>query len=162
MAKADITNVLEAGNPAPLFDLPGNGGTQLSLGSFRGKNVVIFFYPKDNTPGCTKESIEFGDSLKEFASANTEILGISADSVLSHDKFIAKQNLKLRLASDEDKQTIEAYGVWVEKINYGRKYMGIERSTFLIDIAGNIAQIWRKVRVKGHVEKVLEAAQQLP
>lgn len=151
----------QEGGKAPEFQLPGDGGQTISLGDYAGKNIVIYFYPKDDTKGCTRESIEFSQAKAKFAAANTEILGISADSVPSHDKFKAKHGLDLALASDEQKSTIGAYGVWIEKNMYGRKYMGIERATFLIDTKGEIAKIWRRVRVAGHVDSVLEAAQKL-
>lgn len=153
---------LREGEKAPEFQLPGDGDRTISLGDFAGKNLVIYFYPKDDTKGCTKESIEFSQARDKFAAANTQILGISADSVASHDKFKAKHALELALASDEEKTAIADYGVWVEKNMYGRKYMGIERATFLVDAKGGIARIWRKVRVTGHVDSVLAAAQELP
>ena len=161
MTKKATSAALNPGDPAPLFSLPGDGGRDISLESLRGKNVVIYFYPKDMTSGCTTESIAFSENRAAFHAANTEIIGISADSVASHDKFKAKHALDLALAADEEKKTIADYGVWVEKNMYGRKYMGIERATFLVDANGKVAEIWRKVRVKGHVEKVLEAAQTL-
>lgn len=161
MIKKATSTPVNTGDIAPLFTLPGDGGQEISLKSLRGKNVVVYFYPKDMTSGCTTESIAFSENRAAFRAANTEIIGISADSVASHDKFKAKHSLDLALAADEEKKTIEEYGVWVEKNMYGRKYMGIERATFLVDAEGKIAQVWRKVRVKGHVEKVLEAAQNL-
>ncbi|MBZ0216524.1 MAG: thioredoxin-dependent thiol peroxidase [Fimbriimonadaceae bacterium] len=161
MAKQAKTTSLKTGDTAPLFTLPTDGGQEISLKALRGRNVVIYFYPKDMTSGCTKESIAFSENKAAFEAANTEIIGISADSTSSHDKFKAKHSLDLVLASDEEKKTIEDYGVWVEKNMYGRKYMGFERATFLIDADGKIAEIWRKVRVNGHVDKVLEAARQL-
>ena len=152
---------LTPGTPAPEFTLPTSDGREIVLSNLKGQNVVLFFYPKDDTPGCTKESIAFSISKDAFQAANTMVIGISADSVKSHVKFATKHELSVVLASDEKKETIEAYGVWVEKNMYGRKYMGIERSTFLIDRDGNLGKIWRKVKVPGHVEAVLEAAQQL-
>ena len=156
-----MSNELAEGAPAPEFKLPVSVDRWADLSGYKGKKLVIFFYPKDDTSGCTKESIGFSESLGAFAEADTEILGISADSLRSHAKFTDKHGLQVALASDEDKQAIAAYGVWVEKSMYGRKYMGIERSTFLIDRDGNIAHIWRKVKVPGHVDAVLEAAQAL-
>lgn len=152
---------LDTGSKAPDFMLPGNEGKTLSLHDFKGKNLVLYFYPKDDTPGCTTEAKDFTAMAQDFAEANTVVVGISKDTVAKHDKFITKHDLNVLLASDEEGKTIEDYGVWVEKNMYGRKYMGIERSTFLIDSDGMVQQIWRKVRVKGHVEKVLEAAKAL-
>ena len=126
-----------------------------------GQNVIVYFYPKDDTPGCTKQAIGFSEHLEAFQTANTAIIGISKDTVTKHDKFIAKHDLTIRLASDEEGKVIEKYGVWVEKKMYGKTYMGIERSTFLIDGKGVIREIWRKVRVPGHVEAVLEVAKGL-
>ena len=156
-----MTAILTIGDPAPDFDLPINGGGTLSLSSLKGKNVVLYFYPKDSTPGCTTEAQDFRDSLAAFEAANTTIVGASKDSVKRHDNFVEKQSLNFPLLSDEDGALCEAYGVWKEKKNYGKTYMGIERSTFLIDKNGNIAKIWSKVRVKGHAEQVLEAAKAL-
>jgi peroxiredoxin Q/BCP len=149
---------LDVGDNAPDFTLPTDGGGELTLSSLRGKKVVLYFYPKDMTPGCTTEAEGFRDAIRDFAKADTEIVGVSKDSVKRHDNFIAKHDLPFRLVSDADGTACEAFGVWVEKKNYGRTYMGIERSTFLIDEQGKIAEVWRKVRVKGHVDKVLEAA----
>lgn len=150
---------LDIGDKAPDFDLPTDGGKTLKLSSLRGKKVVLYFYPKDSTPGCTTEAEGFRDAIKTFAKAGTEIVGVSKDSVKRHDNFKSKLALPFPLVSDTEGTACEAYEVWVEKKNYGRTYMGIERSTFLIDEAGKIAQIWRKVRVKGHVDTVLAAAQ---
>lgn len=150
------------GEKAPDFDLPRDGGSRLRLSSLAGKKVVLYFYPKDNTPGCTLEGREFSAAIGEFSAADTLVVGMSADSVASHDKFKVKQDLDIALVSDQDREAIEAYGVWVEKNMYGRKSMGIERATYLIDREGLIARIWRKVKVKGHVEEVLEAARSLP
>lgn len=141
--------------------MPVDGGGTVSLKDFKGRKLVMFFYPKDSTPGCTTESIEFSENLAKFRHAGAEVLGVSRDSVTSHDRFKAKQGLKITLASDAETDVIESYGSWVEKNNYGRKYMGIERSTFLIDEAGKIMKIWRKVRVKGHVEDVLAVVKDL-
>ncbi|MBV1902717.1 MAG: thioredoxin-dependent thiol peroxidase [Marinosulfonomonas sp.] len=153
--------MLKNGQIAPDFTLPRDGGSLVTLSDLRGQAVVLFFYPKDNTPGCTTESIAFTAMKAEFEAANTTILGVSKDSVASHDKFRTKHDLGVALISDVDGDLCERYGVWGEKNNYGRKYMGITRTTVLIDDQGKIAQIWNKVRVKGHVEDVLAAAQAL-
>ena len=149
---------VEIGDNAPDFTLLTDGGGELKLSSLRGKKVVLYFYPKDATPGCTTEAENFRDALGEFSKAETMIVGVSKDSVKRHDNFKAKYDLPFQLVSDTDGEACEAYGVWVEKKNYGRTYMGIERSTFLIDEKGKIANVWRKVRVKGHVDNVLETA----
>ncbi|MGI9369865.1 MAG: peroxiredoxin [Ruegeria sp.] len=146
---------------APEFTLPRDGGGQVSLSDLRGNAVILFFYPRDDTPGCTKESIGFSEQLKAFADAGAQVFGISRDSVAKHDKFVAKHGLTTPLLSDEGSSVCEDYGVWVEKNMYGKKSMGIERSTFLIDAQGKIARVWRKVKVPGHVEEVLEAARAL-
>ena len=150
-----------AGDRAPAFNLPCDGGTKLSLSSLKGQKVVLYFYPKDNTSGCTKEAIDFNGLKAKFAKAETVVIGVSPDSVDSHDKFKKKFKLGFPLVSDEDKSMLTAYGVWVEKSMYGRKYMGVERTTFLIDRKGKIAQVWNKVKVPGHAEDVLEAAKAL-
>jgi thioredoxin-dependent peroxiredoxin len=142
---------------APDFDLPRDGGGRLTLSEFRGRPVVLFFYPKDNTSGCTTESIAFSALAKDFDAKNAVVIGLSPDSVKSHDKFVKKHELTVMLASDEEKTTLEAYGVWKEKSMYGRKYMGVERTTFLIAADGRIARIWPKVKVEGHAEEVLAA-----
>ncbi len=149
---------LEIGTMAPGFDLPTDGGGRFRLSEQRGKKVVIYFYPKDDTSGCTKEAQEFTALAAEFAKSGVTVVGISPDNVKSHDKFRAKYDLAITLASDEDTAVAGAYGVWVEKSMYGRKYMGIERSTFLVDADGKIAQIWSKVKVPGHAAAVLAAA----
>ncbi|MGE0594749.1 MAG: thioredoxin-dependent thiol peroxidase [Hyphomonadaceae bacterium] len=151
-----MSKPLKPGDPAPKFTLPTAGGGRVSLSSLKGKQVVLYFYPKDDTPGCTREALDFTENAKDFAAAGAVVVGVSKDSVASHDKFAAKQGLKLTLASDEDGAACEAYGVWVEKSLYGRKFMGIERATFLIDAKGKIKRVWRKVRVPGHVEEVVE------
>lgn len=156
-----MSKILSEDDEAPQFNLPKNGGGEVSLSSLSGKNVVLYFYPKDDTPGCTKEAIDFTAQKGGFDKANTVIVGVSKDTVAKHEKFAAKHNLDVILGADEDGKTVEDYGVWVEKRNYGRTYMGIERSTFLIDAKGVIRKIWRKVRVKDHVEKVLAEAQSL-
>lgn len=149
------------GKPAPDFDLATDGGGRVALSGLKGKKVVVYFYPKDDTSGCTLEAIDFTKAAKAFAKAGTVVVGISPDTEKSHDKFKAKHSLGITLASDPEKQAIAAYGVWVEKSMYGRKYMGVERATFLIGPDGRIAQEWRKVRVPGHVEEVLVAAEAL-
>ena len=149
--------MLDEGKKAPDFKLPKDGGEVVHLGSKKGRYVVLFFYPKDDTSGCTKEAIAFTELADDFNSAGADIIGLSPDSVASHDKFKSKHDLTVDLASDEDKKVLEKYGVWVEKSMYGRKYMGVERTTFLIDPKGKIAKIWRKVKVPGHAEAVLAA-----
>lgn len=153
--------MIEPGQPAPDFTLPRDGGDQITLSALRPKAVVLFFYPKDNTPGCTKEATGFTEALDAFDAAGVAVLGISKDSVRKHDNFVAKQGLKTPLLSDADGDVCERYGVWVEKNMYGKTYMGIERTTVLIDGAGVIQQVWRKVKVPGHVDAVLQAAQAL-
>ncbi len=152
---------LKIGDAAPAFSLPTDGGGTVSLAGLKGKNVCLYFYPKDDTSGCTKEAIAFNGLRAEFAAANTSIVGLSADSVASHDKFKKKYDLAFTLASDEAKAALEAYGVWIEKSMYGKKYMGIERTTVLIDKTGKVAAIWNKVKVDGHAEEVLAAARSL-
>ena len=149
---------LKIGDPAPSFACPANGGQTVSLSDFAKRKLVIYFYPKDNTPGCTKEAIDFTAAVKDFDKANTSIVGVSADSVKKHENFIEKHNLGITLLADEGKDMLNAYGVWVQKKMYGREFMGIERATYLIGADGKIEQIWRKVKVKGHVEAVLAAA----
>ena len=153
--------MLENGSPAPAFTVPNENGAEISLSDYAGKNVVLYFYPKDSTPGCTTEAIDFTGLKSEFEKCNTVVIGVSKDSQKRHQNFIAKNDLNIPLLSDEDGTLCEAYGVWVEKKNYGRTYMGIERSTFLIDGKGIIQQIWRKGRVKGHADAVLAAVQAL-
>jgi len=152
---------LVAGSKAPAFSLQRDGGTTVSLKDFKGRNLVLYFYPKADTPGCTKEAIAFSALRAAFAKAGAEILGVSADPVKAQDKFKSKHKLKIALASDEAKQMLEAYGAWGEKSMYGRKYMGVIRKTFLIDGDGRIVRIWPKVSVPGHAEEVLEAAKSL-
>jgi thioredoxin-dependent peroxiredoxin len=154
-----MANLLQPGDSAPDFTLPGDGGSTISLKGLGGKKVVLYFYPKDDTSGCTLEAKNFNDSRAAFAKAGAEIIGVSPDNVASHDKFKKKYGLDFALASDESKAMLEAYGVWVEKSMYGKKYMGIERSTFLIGADGKIAAVWSKVKVPGHVDEVLKAAQ---
>ena len=152
---------VDVGQAAPDFDLPTDGGGRVRLADFKGKPLVLYFYPKDNTPGCTKEAQGFAEAYGEFQAAGVEVVGISKDSVASHDKFKAKFQLPFPLTSDEAGGVVEAYGSWVEKSMYGKKYMGIDRSTFLIDRDGTLRRIWRKVAVPGHVAEVLEAARAL-
>lgn len=149
------------GDKAPDFSLPTDGGGSVSLKDLKGKAVVLYFYPKDSTPGCTKEACGFRDLMPDFSKVDAEIIGVSKDSVKRHDNFKAKYELPFRLASDEDGDVCERYGVWVEKSMYGKKFMGIERATFLIDAKGKVRKVWRKVKVSGHVEEVLEAAKAL-
>jgi thioredoxin-dependent peroxiredoxin len=152
---------IDAGDKAPDFTLPADGGGQVSLTDFKGKTVVLYFYPKDDTSGCTAEACAFRDAMPDFSKVKAQVIGISRDPVKSHDKFKAKYGLTFPLLSDEDGAVCEAYGTWVEKSMYGRKYMGIERSTFLIDRHGVIRAAWRKVKVPGHAEEVLQAAEAL-
>mgnify|MGYP001042018072 FL=1 len=153
--------MLIIGENSPNFNLPSNGGGTLSLDDFKGRNLVLFFYPKDDTSGCTKEAIEFSQKMDMFANANTAIVGVSKDTVIKHDKFISKHDLKTPLISDTTGQMCVDYGVWKEKKLYGRTYLGIVRTTFLIDTTGIIHKIWPNVRVKGHVDEVYEAVQSL-
>jgi peroxiredoxin Q/BCP len=148
---------LAPGIEAPDFTLPRDGGSTVTLSAFRGRPVVLFFYPKDDTEGCTTEAKDFTAAKADFDAAGVALLGISPDPVGKHDKFIRKHGLGVALASDENLSTLEAYGVWKEKSMYGRTYMGVERATFLIGRDGRLAGIWRKVKVKGHAEAVLEA-----
>ncbi len=152
---------LTIGDSAPDFELEGDGGSKISLSALSGSPVVVYFYPKDDTPGCTKEAIAFSALEPEFAKLGAKIIGISPDTAAKHDKFKAKHDLTVRLAADPDKIACEAFGVWVEKSMYGKKYMGVERSTFLVNADGKLAQIWRKVKVAGHAEAVLDAVKAL-
>lgn len=154
--------MLEEGKKAPEFSLPASDGSTISLKDYRArKAVVLYFYPKDDTPGCTVEACEFGAQHSKFKSADAVVLGVSPDSVTRHNKFIDKFKLPFILLADEDKKVISAYGLWVEKSMYGRKYMGVLRSTFLIDKAGKLAKIWTKVTPAGHAEEVLAALKEL-
>lgn len=153
--------MIATGKIAPDFTLPQDGGDNITLSDMRPQQVVLFFYPKDSTPGCTKEAKEFSATLEDFAAINTVALGISRDTIARHGKFRAKYGLTIPLLSDEDGAVCEAYGVWAEKLNFGKRYMGIVRTTVLIDGSGRIARIWNKVRVGGHVAEVLNAAQSL-
>jgi peroxiredoxin Q/BCP len=150
--------MLTEGDKAPEISLPTDGGGRFRLSDHRGSAVLLYFYPKDDTSGCTREAIDFSASKPAFDEVDTQIVGISPDDEKSHDKFKAKHDLDLLLASDTAKEALEAYGVWKEKSMYGRKYMGVERTTFLIDREGVIAKIWRNVKVPGHVDEVLDAA----
>lgn len=148
---------LSEGDTAPDFTLPTDGGGRVGLKDLKGRWVVLYFYPRDDTPGCTKEACGFRDAIADFDKVDATVIGVSRDTVAKHEKFKAKHGLNFPLGADEDGTVCEAYGVWVEKNMYGKKSMGIERSTFLIDPQGKIAKIWRKVKVPGHVEAVQEA-----
>ena len=153
--------MLEAGDKAPAFTGNTDGGGKLALKDLKGSKVVLYFYPKDMTPGCTTEAQDFRDAMADFTALGAVVVGVSKDSVKRHDNFKAKHDLPFTLISDEDGKICEAYGVWQMKKNYGREYMGIVRSTFLIDEKGKIAEVWSNLRVKGHVDKVLDAAKAL-
>lgn len=149
------------GQPAPLFTLPDQNGQMVSIADFKGKNIVLYFYPKDMTPGCTTEACDFRDQYSGFLEHDTVVLGVSPDPVSRHQKFIEKHELPFTLLADEEQMAAKLYGVWTLKKNFGKEYMGIERSTFLINKEGIVAKEWRKVRVKGHIEEVLETASEL-
>lgn len=153
--------MVDTGDIAPDFTLPRDGGEDVSLSQLKGQSVVLFFYPRDDTSGCTKESVGFSEAKDDFAAAGAVVYGISKDSVKSHDKFVAKRDLTVPLLSDEQGTASEDYGVWKEKSMYGKTYMGIERSTFLIDADGKIAHVWRKVKVPGHVDAVLQTVKDM-
>ena len=153
--------MIDAGQDAPDFTLPSDRGEAVSLSALRGRPVVLYFYPKDDTSGCTAQAIDFTALKPEFEKAGAVVVGMSPDSAKSHAKFKTKHELGIDLVSDEARKTLEDYGVWVEKSMYGRKYMGVERTTILIDRNGNIARIWPKVKVPGHAEEVLAAAKEL-
>lgn len=155
-----MTELIE-GDIAPEFELPRDGGGTVRLADFRGRPLVLYFYPQDDTTGCTNEAIDFSRLRPDFEKAGASILGLSPDSAGKHDRFKAKHKLDIALAADEERGVIEAYGLWVEKQMYGRRYMGVERATFLIGADGRIARIWRKVKVRGHAEAVLEAVRSL-
>ena len=159
--EGDMAEELKEGDAAPNFALATDGGGRSSLADLKGKTVVLYFYPKDDTSGCTAEAIAFSGLKGQFAAAGATVVGVSPDSAASHDKFKAKHKLALDLAADPDRSAIDAYGVWKEKSMYGRKYFGVERSTFLIDGNGKLAKIWRKVKVPGHAEAVLAAVKAL-
>jgi peroxiredoxin Q/BCP len=148
--------MIQIGEKAPDFCLPNQDMEEICLRDLRGAWVVLYFYPKDNTPGCTTEACDFTEALPDFTGLGATILGVSPDSPKKHQNFIAKKDLKITLLSDEDKEVLQAYGVWQLKKNYGREYMGVVRSTYLIDPDGNVAYVWEKVRVKGHVDAVRE------
>ena len=152
---------LQVGDKAPNFKLPADDGKTLSSDQFRGKKLVLYFYPKDDTPGCTKEAIGFSDAQREFLLTDTRVIGVSRDSSAKHQKFKEKYDLEIILLSDETGELCKHYNVWQKKKNYGKEHMGIERSTFLIDASGVIKKIWRKVRVPGHVDEVLEEVKKL-
>lgn len=151
----------EAGQPAPDFILPRDGGETVTLSELKGRTVVLYFYPRDDTSGCTREAIEFTAAADAFEAAGATILGVSKDTVAKHEKFRDKHDLGVALLSDADGTVCEDYGVWVEKKMYGKTHMGIERATFLIDASGQVARVWRKVKVPGHVDEVLEAVKAL-
>lgn len=153
--------MLEIATQAPDFTLPQGDGTEVTLSALKGGTVVLFFYPRDDTPGCTKESIAFSEGLEAFEAAGAKLFGISKDSVASHQKFTTKRDLSVPLLSDEHGTVCEEYEVWKEKNMYGKKYMGIERTTYLIDAEGNVAMVWPKVKVPGHAEAVLTAVNAL-
>lgn len=153
--------MVDVGEKAPEFSMATDGGGTVSLTGLKGRKVVLYFYPKDDTPGCTKEACAFRDAMPDFSGIDAEIVGVSKDPVAKHDKFKAKYDLPFTLASDEESDVCEKFGVWVEKNMYGRKYMGIERATFLIDGEGVVRNVWRKVKVPGHAEAVLEAVKAL-
>jgi peroxiredoxin Q/BCP len=152
---------LEEGDRAPAFDLPADAGGRITSTALEGRSYVLYFYPKDDTSGCTKEAIGFTQHYARFKKLGVEVVGVSKDSIASHDRFKQKYGLGFPLASDEEGSLIEAFGSWVEKSMYGRKYMGIDRSTFLVGTDGRIVKAWRGVKVPGHVESVLEAAEAL-
>jgi thioredoxin-dependent peroxiredoxin len=156
-----MAKTVDEGDKAPSFSLESDGGGKVALKDFAGKPLVLYFYPKDDTSGCTKQAIDFTGAAAKFKRLGVSVVGVSKDTVASHDRFKAKHKLNFTLASDPEGHVIESYGSWVQKSMYGRKYMGIDRSTFLIDSKGKIAKIWRKVRVPGHVEDVLTAAKDL-
>ena len=155
-----MTDITE-GQAAPAFDLPTDGDGRVTLDSLKGKSVVLYFYPKADTPGCTTEGQDFSTLIDQFEAADTAVIGISRDTVKKLDRFKSKHDLKVILGSDEDGIVTEAWGVWIQKKLYGREYMGIERATFLIDREGRIARVWHNVKVKGHAQEVLEVAKEL-
>jgi len=152
---------MQIGDAVPNIKLPSSSGKEVSLTDYKGKHIVLYFYPKDDTPGCTKEACEFRDMQADFSDLNAVIIGVSKDPMKKHDKFIAKYELPFELLSDEEFKLLEAFGVWKEKSMYGRTYMGIVRSTFLIDPEGKLVKEWRKVKVTNHVKEVLEALKEL-
>lgn len=152
---------LDVGDSVPTFSLPSSSGKEISLADFKGKKIVLYFYPKDDTPGCTTEACEFRDNLKNYEAVNAVVIGVSKDPLKSHDKFIEKYGLPFELISDVEGKLLDAFGVWKEKSMYGKTFMGVERTTFLIDENGKIAKAWRKVSVPNHVATVLEEAKSL-
>ena len=156
--KNAATAELKPGDPAPAFDLPASGGRRVSSAAMRGRPFALYFYPKADTPGCTKEACAFQEALPQLGKIGLDVIGVSRDGMKAIERFAEKYGLSFPLASDEGGQVAEAYGTWVEKSRYGRKYMGVERATFLIDRAGKIARIWRPVKVEGHAQEVMEAA----
>lgn len=156
-----MEKALAAGERAPAFKLKSDDGGEVSTASLKGQPFVLYFYPKDDTSGCTKEAIAFSEAKKKFDTAGVAVIGVSKDSLISHQKFRTKHKLKINLASDPDVKTATDYGVWIEKSLYGRRYMGMDRATFLVDGSGVIRRIWRKVKVPGHIEAVLAAAREL-
>ena len=156
-----MTKTLAEGSKAPAFSLPGEGGRTVSLADFKGRKLVLYFYPKANTPGCTQEAIDFSRLSKAFEQAGAAVLGVSADPVRALDRFRSKHDLSIALGSDENHVMLQAYGVWGEKMMFGKKYMGVNRTTFLIGPDGQIAKIWPKVKVPGHAEEVLKMVKAL-
>lgn len=153
--------MFEQSDPAPGFSLPASDGTTFALSAMQGRKLVLYFYPRDNTPGCTKQAIGFTETLDQFHAAGAEVVGISKDDLASHQRFVAKKALGITLLSDANSDVCERYGVWKEKKMYGKTFMGIERATFVIDETGTIARVWRRVKVEGHVAEVLAAVQAL-
>lgn len=153
---------LTVGSKAPDFTLPATGNQTITLSDFKGSPVIVYFYPKDDTPGCTTEACNFRDSMNLLQKSGVKVIGISKDGIKSHEKFKEKFNLNFPLVSDEEGKTVKDYGVWVEKSMFGKKYMGIERATFLIDAEGNIARIWHDVKVQGHVDEILSTVRNMP
>ena len=156
-----MAGTLTIGDPAPAFSFTARDGSPLTNESTKGRKVVLYFYPKDDTSGCTKEAIDFNRLRAEFTASDTAVIGVSPDSAASHEKFKTKHGLEIELGSDEDKSMLQAYGVWTEKSMYGRKYMGVERTTVLIDRDGAVAKLWPNVKVPGHADEVLAAARAL-
>jgi peroxiredoxin Q/BCP len=162
MSDSEAGGGLQVGDKAPDFSMPASGGRTVSLAGQKGRPFVLYFYPKADTPGCTKEACAFQEALPQLGRIGLEVIGVSPDPLKPIEKFAAKYNLTFPLASDAEKQVAAAYATWVEKSMYGRKYMGMERSTFLVDAKGRIAKIWRQVKIPGHAQEVAEAAQALP
>lgn len=156
-----MSAALQPGSPAPDFDLATDGGGRVRLADLKGRKVVLYFYPKDDTSGCTREAIDFTGAANEMKKAGAVVIGVSKDSVASHDRFKAKHQLGVTLAADPDGEVVQKYGAWVQKSMYGRSYMGIDRSTFLIGPDGQVRRVWRKVKVPGHVSEVLNALREM-